>query len=377
MTLVSSIGFAAFSRRTGVDSSFSPLSAVLKLRIASPRPVATLGKRLPPNKTRTIAKIIVSSQAPIPNITHPEGCVYVKALTQFSEKNSTINFSNCISIGSAMRMARTLIEAVGIDSASLDAQLLLSWVTKKSSLEIHLGQKDLLSDHEAAAFFVLVRRRLSFEPIAYITGTKEFFGLDLVVSPDVLIPRPDTEIIVEECLKRISLDSDQEIIELCIGSGAIAIALLHERPLIRVTATDISLAALAIASKNAQNHLVANRLTLYHGDLLSPVPVDQKAALIVANPPYIGTHEMATLSSNVRDYEPALALDAGDEEGLTFYRRIIADAPAYLKPGGYLVLEIGFNQAFAIKKLVNALWKSCDVFKDLAGNDRCIVLQKH
>lgn len=280
--------------------------------------------------------------------------------------------SHHFSLHDAVVMARRLFTSVGIDTALLDAQLLLAHVLKTDRLSIQLSAKRILLDEECAAFFALVKRRLTHEPIAYITGHKEFYGLDLIVTPAVLIPRPDTEIIVEKCLEFIR---DHDVIfDLCTGSGAIALAIAHARPHVRVLASDISAEALNIASMNRDRLQLTQRLTLLLGDLFAPFG-DERASLIVSNPPYIETATVPTLQSSVRHFEPHQALDGGDD-GLDFYRRLINEAPRFLVDNGYLILEFGCTQAQQVAALSAPFFATVEIVKDLAGLDRGIVLQK-
>ncbi len=241
------------------------------------------------------------------------------------------------------------------DTPRLDAELLLQEVVHKDRLALHLARHEPISDEGLRQYFALVKRRLSHEPLAYIIGHREFYGHDFLVEPACLIPRPDTEIVVEECLNRIDHDSESTILDLCTGSGAIALALLKERPYLTAIATDIARNTLSVAAKNAQRLNVSERLKLYEGDLFRALPASTKVALIVSNPPYIPSDDIALLDSSVRDYEPRGALD-GDKDGLTFYRRIITEAPAYLVPQGWLICEIGFNQAEDICAMTDDRW---------------------
>lgn len=277
-----------------------------------------------------------------------------------------------LSIRSAQKLAATLLKQVGIESFLLDAQLILGVVTNKERFFVQLDGEQILSSIEQEQFYSLLARRLCFEPMAYIIGAKEFFGATFLVSKDCLIPRPDTEIVVEECLKLI--DGHQTIFDLCTGSGAIAISILLNRDQAQVIASDISEKALAMAKLNADRLGVSPRLSLLKGDLFEPF-LGKKAQLIVINPPYISPEEIKKLAPDVREHEPIMALDGG-KEGLEFYKRILASVDKHLNEKGYLVLEIGFDQAFALERLVDEKIWTKKIFKDLAGNDRGIVLQK-
>jgi release factor glutamine methyltransferase len=281
-----------------------------------------------------------------------------------------------VTIRSVLMRAEALFQEIGSDTALLDAQLILAHVLKTSRLTIQTEGKTPLNAHEIALFWSFAARRLVFEPIAYILGKKEFYGDDFLVSKACLIPRPDTEVIVEKCLSLINYEGNDVVFDLCTGSGAIAIALLKARPHIFVHASDISENALKIAHANAKDLKVLDRIGLWCGDLCAPFLHGMKANLIVANPPYIASNKISTLSSFVRDHEPLIALDAGDDSGIAFHRRIIDEVPNYLCSKGHLVMEMGFDQADKIEKLIGPNWLSYDFFKDLALNTRGIVLQK-
>lgn len=320
---------------------------------------------------------MVNSQAPIPNIINSHQGI-PKALDHQCEEKKVKGkaFSHGFTYKDTLQLAVDLLKKRGIDSFQLDAEVMLAHVSAMTRLELFLHRHQIHSQEVFAAYMALVARRLCHEPVAYLTGVKEFFGHEFIVSPDCLIPRPDTEIIVEQCLRVLPHDAlDDEIIELCTGSGAIVVALLKERPRLRARASDISSAALLIAKKNALCHDVAKRAVFVEGDLFSPHDASHKARLIVANPPYIRQTALSTLSASVREYEPMIALDGKDAQGLYFYRRILQEAPAFLLPKGYLVLEIGFDQRDEILDLVGPLWQTAQIVKDLGQRDRCIVLQ--
>ncbi len=217
-----------------------------------------------------------------------------------------------------------------------------------------------LTDYQTA-----IALRASGYPLPYLTGHVEFYGLDFEVTPDVLIPRPETETLVELALAR----RPATVIDVGTGSGCIAIALAVHLPQAIVYATDISRAALAVARRNAARHRVADRVHLLAGDLLAPCagPVD----LVVSNPPYVAEGEFAALPHSVREHEPRLALDGGPD-GLAVIRRLLAQAPAVLRPGGTLLIEIGANQGAAVAQLARRHFESVRIHPDLAGHDRVL-----
>lgn len=269
-----------------------------------------------------------------------------------------------------------LLRHAQIDTPELDMRLMLEQVLNCSRLDLSLKHSEFLSAENYASLITLLKRRLCFEPMAYLMGHKEFYGLTFVVNKDCLIPRPDTEIVVEHCLRLLKDKKEPVVFDVATGSGAIALTLLKERPDLSVWASDLSAPALKIAQTNAKNLLLTKGLNLLQGDLLEPFKNLVPADVIVSNPPYIGNADFQSLPSDVKNYEPPMALKAGDEHGLIFYRRLLALAPKYLASGGFLVMEIGFNQAQLIADLVGPAWQSFAAFPDLAGHLRVVVLQK-
>jgi release factor glutamine methyltransferase len=218
----------------------------------------------------------------------------------------------------------------------------------------------------------VVGRRRPREPIAYITGNREFYRRSFEVTPAVLIPRPDTETLIERALALLPPDSTATIVDLCTGSGAIAVTLAAERPSVRVSATDLSQAALEQARRNAERHGVHDRIEFFSGDLYAALPSDARFDLIAANPPYIAEADLAQLQPEIRDHEPQLALASGPD-GLTHLRLLAAGAPAHLNPGGSLLFEVGANQAAAVQRMLLAAGL-CEPHshKDLAGIPRIV-----
>lgn len=232
-----------------------------------------------------------------------------------------------------------------IASPRVDAEWLLADTLELKRVDLYVRFDQLLAPAELAEFKSKIRRRAKREPLAYIMGSAEFYGIPLKVEPSVLIPRPETEQMVENVVKR----SPRSILDIGTGSGCIAIAVAKELPESAVAATEISASALTIARKNAADQGLG-RISFYEADLFPPAGTFDT---IVANPPYIAEGVLATLMPEVRDFEPTLALAAGTD-GLDFYRRIIAGAPGFLNPNGYLILEMGDGQAERIRHLVEA-----------------------
>jgi release factor glutamine methyltransferase len=250
-----------------------------------------------------------------------------------------------------------------------DAELLLEHVLDCDQTELLTHPERLLSVEELKQFDGLVARRLASEPMQYLTGEQEFFGLRFEVSPAVLIPRPETEHLVEAVLQRFAREEAVRIVDVGTGSGAIAVALAHSLPRSRVTAVDLFPAALEVARRNAERHGV--RLILMPSDLLAAVDRTDFDA-VVANPPYIATAEV--LEPQVANYEPHSALYAGPT-GLEVYERLIPQAERVLKPGGWLMLEIGYGQSPAIQNLMRG-WAGVTLVNDLQGIPRVALGQK-
>ncbi|MGE0871208.1 MAG: peptide chain release factor N(5)-glutamine methyltransferase [Kofleriaceae bacterium] len=257
----------------------------------------------------------------------------------------------------------------GIAGARLEAQVLLAHVLGCSRMELYTGFDKPLADPELAGYRDLIKRRLAGEPVAYLVGEQEFWGLPLFVDPNVLVPRPDTETVIEVArARRADRSAPCRVLDLCTGSGAIAISLAKELPAARIVATDISPQAVAIARGNAERHGFADRIEVRNGDLFAPV-AGQRFDLIAANPPYVASAVIATLSREVRR-EPVLALDGGPT-GLAFYDRICGEAAGYLSAGGALVLEHGFDQAEPVRdRMIAAGLTSVTLVHDLAKNPR-------
>lgn len=260
----------------------------------------------------------------------------------------------------------------GVDAAR-DAQLLLLHTLGIARTTLFTEPERLLSAAEQATYEAAIARRQAGEPIQYITGQQEFYGLMLKVSPAVLIPRPETELLVEAVLARQRRDHEVKIVDVGTGSGAIAIALAHKLPTARVTAVDLSLAALAVARENAETHGVAERVRFIASDLLAAV-VGESFDAVVSNPPYVAEADRESLHRQVREYEPEMALFAG-ATGLDIYRRLIPQAWSGLQPGGLLAMEIGYGQREAITELLSA-WDGIEFLNDLHAIPRTVLALK-
>ena len=265
----------------------------------------------------------------------------------------------------AVREAERMLREAGITEAALDAKYLFFHVTGLNQMELLLYGQEELEEVQYSRYQQLLVRRAAHEPLQYLTGEQEFMGLTFRVNPAVLIPRQDTECLVEEVMKYAS---GKRILDVCTGSGCIAVSLAKLAKPEQVTACDLSEAALAVARENAK--LLEAEIAFKQGDLFEPI--EEIYDIIVSNPPYICTAEVRRLMPEVREHEPWMALD-GAEDGLTFYRRITAEARRYLKPQGMLFFEIGCEQAEAVHGLMQKQgFGNIVVKKDYAGLDRVV-----
>ena len=249
----------------------------------------------------------------------------------------------------------------------VDAEVLLAYALSKSRSWLIAHADDLLPAEHASAYAVLVEQREAGEPVAYITGRRGFWSLDLEVTPATLIPRPETELLVELVLQLLPIDKAARVLDLGTGTGAIALAIARERPRAQVTATDASADALAVAQRNAQRHGIRN-VSFAHGDWFAPLG-DQRFDVIVSNPPYIESHDPHLNQGDLR-FEPITALASG-ADGLDDIRRIIVDAPRHLASEAWLLFEHGWNQGEAVHMLLrNASFTKVSTTRDLEQRDR-------
>jgi release factor glutamine methyltransferase len=270
-----------------------------------------------------------------------------------------------------------------VDPARLSAELLLAHVLNVPRIKLYTDYERVLNDEQLAEFRPLVQRAGEQEPIAYLTGKAHFFNLEFEVTRDVLIPRPDSETIVENVLQLARHETGMQtprVLDLCTGSGCIAAAIAAHLKTATVLATDASAAALVVAKKNIEKLGLTDRVTVEMGDLFEPLSrvIDaQPLDLIVANPPYIPTAQIETLDRSVRDYEPRMALDGG-ADGLAIHRRILADAPPHLVPRGRVYLEIMFDQGDAALEMSKSYdaFEGATIIKDNAGKNRVLMLRK-
>ncbi len=279
------------------------------------------------------------------------------------------------SIGDSLREAAQLLETAGVPEARREAGSLLSFVIGKDRTVLISHAEDPLSDRDAARFREAAERRATGEPLQYITGVQDFYGRDFQVTPDVLIPRPETELLVEAALE-VLVDSPSPLIcDVGTGSGCIAVTLLCERNDARAVAVDVSQPALEIAARNARRYGVSDRIEFKISDCfdgLNSTTFD----LVVSNPPYVSASALAGLQREVRDHEPLVALSPG-ADGLSVIRRLLDEGAAFVKQNGHLIMEIGFDQGEAVQHIINPeLWRLVEIRPDLQGIPRIVVVQR-
>jgi release factor glutamine methyltransferase len=271
--------------------------------------------------------------------------------------------------------ARNLLRQYGVEGCTLEARLLVAQAAGKSTADLLRDMNLYTTPAVEAKVTDYLARRLRGEPVAYITGAWEFYGLPMTVTPDVLIPRMDTELLVDAAKELlVGRKMDARILDLCCGSGCIACALGHELPAAKLVAVDISASALEVCRKNlASNRLSTRCLTLQADATAAPPLSIGTFDMIVSNPPYIPSDEIITLESSVRDYEPIWALDGG-KDGLRFYKGILKYWKSLLRPGGYILFEVGESQAQDVYDMVLAAgFASAELRKDTQGIDRVVV----
>jgi len=287
-------------------------------------------------------------------------------------------------ISNALTEASHVLREAGVDEPRRTAGSLLQHALGVDRAHLLARDDQVLSENDFQNFIRLVNRRAGREPLQYVAGHQEFFGLDFKVTPDVLIPRPETEHLVERVLslsrKDAALQSRGPLIaDVGTGSGCIAVALAVSIPESRVLAIDISPGAIQVARYNAEAHSVGDRIEFLEGDLLAPLEgreLEGKLDFIVSNPPYVPDADIDHLQREVRCHEPRVALSGG-RQGLDFYRRLLDESPAYVKQRGYLVCEIGFSQLDCIRDLIaSPPWELIEVTADLQGIPRTLTIQR-
>lgn len=283
-------------------------------------------------------------------------------------------------LGEAIAEARRLLEQAGIESAGQEAFWIMEHAFRLPVHQVLADRDRLLSPAELVAARGLVGRRVGREPLQYILGTQEFCGLEFSVNPAVLIPRPETELLVEYVAQRIPAEQEATIVDVCTGSGCIAVAIVRLRPRARLIATELSNTSLDVARHNAARHAVAERITWLEGDLLRPLAeqgLEGRIDVIVSNPPYIAEADWATLQPEVRLFEPRAALVAGPQ-GTELHERLLQEAARYLVPGGALIMEIGAGQARAMQRIVGQIpeYRFHQLVYDAAGLERVVIVER-
>ena len=277
-------------------------------------------------------------------------------------------------IGKILKWTEQYFAEKKIDNPRLDAEVLLSHVLKKERIYLYVHFDEPLEAPELKAYRELVKGRVQHVPVAYLTGCREFMGLSFHVTPAVLIPRPETEILVQIAVERLRAKEGEKIFaDIGTGSGAICLSVLHYVPEARAETVDISEEARTVAGQNAEQLGVADRIVFHTGDLMAPLR-GKRFCAILSNPPYIPDGDIEGLPEDVRCAEPRTAL-AGGSDGLAFYRRLASEAADYLTEDGFLAMELGIHQAEPVRQLLEAAgrWTSVDIRKDLAGIKRVVI----
>ena len=273
-----------------------------------------------------------------------------------------------------LQYATETLKNAGIETPVLEAGVIICHVLNCDRAYLYAHDDRALEAQELDKLEELLQNRSQKIPLQYLLGETEFMSLRFKVSPAVLIPRQDTEVLVEKCIELIADNtsaSEIKVLDMCTGSGCIAVSIAYYCPETRVTACDVSRAALEIAKSNSELAGVKNELDFRCGDLFEALDSEERFDLIASNPPYIETATVEQLQTEVREHEPYIALDGG-ADGLDFYRRIVEAAPRFLKAGGYLALEIGYNQGESVSQLMEGRYDGVTVLKDLGGNDRVV-----
>ncbi len=276
-----------------------------------------------------------------------------------------------VTILDLIQKTTSYFEKCGVPNARLDVELLLGHVLKLRRMELYLQFERVLTEKELDELRPMVKRRSSREPLQHILGSVDFCGLELMVSPQALIPRPETEILVQNCITILEKENGT-VLDVGTGSGAIALAVAHACPRIRCVAVDVSEDALTLARSNAEKSGLKERVDFRAGDLFGPVGKDEMFDLIVSNPPYISTGEISNLQPEVQR-DPRAALDGG-VDGLDVIRKLISGSASHLKPGGWLLMEIGHDQLSRVKQLLEENgWGGIRFVNDLQGVARVVL----
>lgn len=254
-------------------------------------------------------------------------------------------------IGRLLEWTTQYLTQKGIESPRLETQVLLAHALGCKRIELYTRFEELAPEEGRKQFRELIRKRLEGCPVAYLVGRKEFFSLEFEVNPSVLIPRPETECLVDDCLRLLRDREGPRILDLGTGSGCLAVAVAWKHKSAQVTAIDLNPEALAVASRNAVKHGVSDRIRFLEGDIYSPLSTEEQFDVILSNPPYIRHDDLPKLSATVRDYEPRLALDGG-ADGFAVFDRLLEGAGEHLTPGGYLIVELALGQEAEARRRV-------------------------
>lgn len=272
-----------------------------------------------------------------------------------------------------LRLGENALKQVNVQDAHIQASILLQYVLKQTKQSLIINSKETVKQQQVDEYNQYIQQLINGMPLQYITHKQQFMALDFYVDENVLIPQPDTENLVEEAIKVIKQMKNANVLDLCTGSGAIAVSIANYCKNAKVTATDISQKALEIAAKNADTNNVS--INFIESDLFEKI-TENSFNVIVSNPPYIATEVINTLNKDVQA-EPHIALDGG-KDGLDFYKKILTESYKYLAPNGYLILEIGYDQGNIVINLEHKNLKlvTKEPIKDLAGNDRVVIFKK-
>jgi release factor glutamine methyltransferase len=278
-----------------------------------------------------------------------------------------------VTIASLLSSATKMLAEAGVDDAPLNAELMLAQVLGLSRTSLVTESSSPVPDEAREIFLGMLQRRSQREPLQHILGEAHFYGLVFTVNSDVLVPRPETELLVEQAVEFLRTRRNSQVFDFGTGSGCIPITIAKEVPEVRIWSVDISEAARSVAKSNAEKNGVADRIQFLLGDGFDVLDDSQRFDLIVSNPPYIPTADLKELQPEVRDFDPALALDGG-ADGLDFYRRLAREAGWWLVPGGKIMIELGHDQAVAVRALFESeMWIVENVLDDYSRIPRILI----
>jgi release factor glutamine methyltransferase len=297
----------------------------------------------------------------------------VVAVSFCQDRRSSVTANQPWTVGRLLDWTGKYLAEKGSESPRLDTEVLLAHALACKRIELYTRHAEEVPDAGRQRFKALIRERIEGCPVAYLVGRKEFYSLELEVNRSVLIPRPDTETVVDECLRLAKEMAEPAVLDVGTGSGCLAVAVAKYCKQARVTAVDVSSASLQLATRNAAKHGVAERVRFLEGDLFAPLPEGERFDFVLSNPPYIRHDDIAGLAAGVRDFEPHLALDGGPD-GFAVFNRLVDGAPAWLKPGGYLIVEIGSPQEGPARERIEARggFELAKTVYDNAGHPRVL-----